>query len=203
MSQTNQMPIITISREYGAGGRSIAKGLSEKLGIPWYDRDFVKYTAKLSGYSEEDIFEEGEELKESSHFLDSILNSMASYTSSHDAIFKAQKEAILELAQKEPCILVGRCSNRILREAKIPSFDIFLHADKEVRIQRCKDKANDQVDNLKKYVEKRDELRDNYYHTYTGGRMGESHDYTISLDTGVISYDQCIEILSSLIKTIY
>lgn len=201
MATDNKKRIITISREYGAGGRTIAKGLSEKLGIPWYDRDFVKYTAKLSGYSEEDIFEEGEELKESAHFLDKILNGMVSYTSSHDAIYQAQKEAIYELA-KEPCILVGRCANKILKEADIPSFDIFLHADKSVRIKRCIEKAQGTIRDMKKYVEKKDELRENYYHTYTGGKLNMAHDYTICLDTGVFDYDTCIDILAKMISEI-
>ncbi len=192
-------PIITISREYGAGGRTIAKGLSEKLGIPWYDRDFVKYTAEVSGYSEEDIFEEGEELTERTKFLDSILNNMSAYTSSHDAIFQAQKEAILELA-KQPCILVGRCSNKILQDAGIASFDIFLHADKKVRIQRCVEKAQDKVKNIEKYVERKDELRRSYYKKYTGNEISEAQDYTVCIDTGMIDYDTCIEVLAAMIN---
>ena len=67
-------PVITISREYGAGGRSVAKGLSEKLGIPWYDNDFVKLTAEQSGFSEETIKNEGEEISSLSRALDSVLN---------------------------------------------------------------------------------------------------------------------------------
>lgn len=192
--------IVTVSREYGAGGRTIAKGLSEKLGIPWYDRDFVKYTAQASGYSEEDIFEEGEELTDSARFLDTILNNMSAYTSSHDAIFQAQKEAILALS-KESCILVGRCANKILQEAGIKSFDIFLHADKAVRIQRCIDKAQDSVKNMEKYVDRKDELRRNYYRKYTKDEISQAQDYTVCLDTGMVDYDTCIEVLAAMIQS--
>lgn len=195
----NSIPVITISREYGAGGRTIAKGLSEKLGIPWYDRDFVRLTAKISGYSEEEIDEEGEEISESDKFLESILNNINIYTSSHDEIFKAQKEVIMELA-KNPCIIVGRCANMILRDAGIKSFDIFLHADQDIRIERAKNLVSNPKDNLKKYVERRDELRETYYKKYTGGRINESKDYTVCLDTGVVNYDTCIETLVTLIK---
>ncbi len=124
---------------------------------------------------------------------------MSAYTSSHDAIFQAQKEAILEIAQK-PCILVGRCSNKILREAGIPSFDIFLHADKKIRIQRCIDKAQDSVKNMEKYVDKKDELRRNYYKKYTNDNISQAQDYTVCMDTGVIDYDTCIEVLAAMIK---
>lgn len=193
-----KLPIITISREYGAGGRTIAKALSEKLGIPWYDRDFVKYTSKISGISEEDIFEDGEELTDSTKFLDAILNNMAAYTSSHDAIYEAQKEAILELS-KESCILVGRCANQILRDNGIKSFDIFLHADKTIRIQRCLKQPHDKIDNMEKYVERKDELRRNYYKKYTGDAINKAQDYTVCLDTGLVNYETCVDVLTTMI----
>ena len=94
MSDT--MPVITISREFGAGGRTIAKGLSKELGIPWYDRDFVRLTAKMSGYSEEEIEDEGETISDSARFLDSILNNMVAYTSSHDGTERCDGRACEE-----------------------------------------------------------------------------------------------------------
>ena len=196
---SNTMPVITISREYGAGGRSIAKGLSKKLGIPWYDRDFVRLTAKRSGYSEEEITDEGETISDSTRFLNSILNNMAAYTSSHDAIYRAQKEAILELA-KSPCIIVGRCSNKILREAGIPSFDVFLHADPAIRIKRAGALVPENVSNVAKFVEKVDEQRDNYYKLYTGSLRNQAQDYTVCLETGIVDYDSCIEVLAQMIR---
>ena len=196
---SNTMPVITISREYGAGGRSIAKGLSKKLGIPWYDRDFVRLTAKRSGYSEEEITDEGETISDSTRFLNSILNNMAAYTSSHDAIYRAQKEAILELA-RNPCIIVGRCSNKILREAGIPSFDVFLHAAPAIRIKRAGALVPENVSNVEKFVEKVDEQRDNYYKLYTGSLRNQAQDYTVCLDTGSVDYDSCIEVLAQMIR---
>ena len=89
-------PVITISREFGAGGHSIARVVSERLGIPYYDRDFAKQAAARSGYSQEDIDREGENLSRSARLLDNILNNSAGYFSSHDAIYQAQKELILQ-----------------------------------------------------------------------------------------------------------
>lgn len=193
------IPVITISREYAAGGRSIAKGLSEKLGIPWYDGDFVKKTALNSGYSEEEILAEGEELTERQHILDMILNNATDYTSSHDAIFKAQKSVMLDLC-KEPCILVGRCGNVILKEAGIQAFHIFLYADTEIRIERATNLLDKKEIDAKKFVEKCDAHRKNYYKVYTGHQMDSAQDYSICLNTGVIDYDSCIEILVNQIK---
>ena len=123
--------VITISREYGAYGRSVARALSQRLGVEYYDVDFIRMTAKKSGYSEEDVQREGESLSQGSRFINAFLSTSA-YNSSYDEIFLAQKEVILELAKK-PCIMVGRCSNIILREAGVKTFDVFLHADHAFR----------------------------------------------------------------------
>lgn len=195
----HKYPVITISREYCAGGTSIARGISEKLGIPFYHHDFVKETAANSGYSEADIQREGEDLSHAAKLMDGILNSAVSYSSSHDGIFQAQKETILRLAE-EDCIIIGRCSNIILKEAGIPCFNIFLHADMEHRMKRAIELGqNPESSDLKKYVQKRDNLRETYYKTYTGHVLGDYHNYDISLDTGVLGYDTCIEILADLI----
>ena len=106
-------PLITISRQYAAYGRTVAKGLSERLGIPYYDRDFVKKTAESSGYAEEDIIREGEDISKGSRFWNSFLNNATVYSSSYDGIFAAESKVILELSQ-EPCIIVGRSANHVL-----------------------------------------------------------------------------------------
>ncbi len=184
-TENGSVPVITISREYGAGGRTLAKALSRKLDIPWYDKDFVKITAQKSGYSENEINEEGEEISAISRTLNSILNSAAPYTSSHDAIFEAQKKAMLDLAQK-PCILVGRCGNVILREAKVDSFDIFLYASPEIRAERALKIDPGLREEPRKYVEKRDAYRRNYYKAYAKSQMGQAQNYNICVDTGRI-----------------
>lgn len=194
MAKLINCPVITISREYGAGGRSVAKRLSELLGIPWYDKDFVKATVSSSGFSEEDILREGEEMSSRQKFLDSILNSMVSYTSSGDAIFQAQKKEILRLAQ-EPCIIVGRCANIILQQAGIPSFDVFLYADMEFRMKRAAElKENDDMD-LRKYIETRDELRAIYHKHYTKAEIGDYHNYDLVLNAGILGFEKCVDII--------
>ncbi len=190
-------PVITISREFGAGGRSIAKSVSEKLGIPFFDKDFVKQTAAESGYSVEDVEREGEDLSLKSKFLDNILNNAASYQSSHDAIYDAQKDLVLKLAQKD-CILVGRCSNIILQEAGIPSLDVFLYADQDARIEHVKELGLNGEEDAKKCVLKTDSQRATYYKTYTKHTLGDYHDYDLSLDTGVVGYDKCVDLIVEL-----
>ena len=192
-------PVITISREYGALGRTLAKKLSEKLGIPYYDRDFVTKTAEESGYTVEDINREGEDLSPSGKFLDNILNSTVSYSSSHDAIFKAQKKVILELSES-PCIIVGRCADHILREAGVDVFCIYLYASVKSRLAHAKELGEYGHMNLEKYIEKRDKLRKTYYKQYTGCEMGNANNYTICFDTGRISTAACADAVLGILS---
>ncbi len=193
-------PVITISREYGAGGRSIARGLEEKLGIPFYDRDFVKKTSEASGYSEEDIRKDGEQVNRAERFVTNLLNPVT-YESASDGIYKAQKQVIMELS-KEPCIIIGRCANTILKEAGVPVFRIFLYSDKESRLKRAAELAENGTMDLKKYLAKRDDRRACYYKTYTGHTFGDYHDCDISLNTGTLGYEKCIDILVDAIRNI-
>ncbi len=192
-------PVITISREYAAYGRTIAKGLSERLGIPFYDRDFVKETAKQSGYSEEDIKREGESMSRGSKFMNTLLNNASSYKSSYDAIFQAQKEVILNLA-KEPCIIVGRCADHVLREAGANTFDVFLFADMEHRIEHAKELEENKGADVKKVIAKIDSARSTYYKQYTGKEMGYYKNYNICLDTGKVGVEKCIDLLCEILN---
>lgn len=192
-------PVITISREFGAGGHSIAKVLSERLGIPYYDKDFVKETASRSGYSEEDIEREGENLSRSARLLDNFLGNSMNYSSSHDAIFRAQKELVLHLAQQD-CILIGRCSNLILREAGIPSLDVFLHADVDFRTEHVRRLGLSGKEDPRKYLNKIDDMRETYFKTYTKHNLGTYRDYDLCLDTGTLGFDACIDIIEKLAR---
>lgn len=197
-----QYPVITISREFCAYGRTVAKALSDELGIPFYDRDFVKKTVEESGYAEEDVQKEGESMSSGSKFMNTFLNGAMSYRSSYDAIFAAQKTVILNLS-KSPCIIVGRCANSILQKAEIPSFDIFLYADMQHRMQRAKELGYEKEDkNLERLVSKYDKRRRVYYREYTGTEMGDCANYNICLDTGTIGPEKSAQILADLIRSL-
>ena len=189
--------VITISREYGAYGRSVAKALSKRLGIEYYDVDFVRMTAKKSGYSEEDVSREGESLSAKTRFINTFLSTSA-YNSSYDEIFLAQKEVILDLAKK-PCIMVGRCSNIILREAGVKTFDVFLHADHAFRREHALELNEYGKADVDKYIERCDHWRKTYYRAYTGHEMGNYHDYFFFFDVGRIGVEKTLELLVDLI----
>ena len=199
MSEEKELPVITISRTYAAYGRTVAQELSKRLGIPVYDKDFVKETATKSGYSEEDIAREGEQMSRISKFMNSLLNNATVYTSSYDGIFRAQKEVVLDLAQKS-CIIVGRCAEHILTEAGIPCFRVFLYADDQTRLKRAAELDENNGMEPKKVLVKRDQLRNTYYKHYTGKEMGISENYDISINTGKIGLEKTIEILCDILQ---
>lgn len=191
--------IITIGREFGAGGRTVAKKLSEILDIPWYNKDFTKITAEDSGYSVEEIEDEGETISDFDRFLDNFLNNSAAYVSSRDAIFEAQRNTILKLAEKD-CIIIGRCADYILKKAGIESFSVFLYADEAKKTQRAMELLECDEKKAAKYVEKIDHMRDNYYKRYTGNQLGNYHNYDLLIDTGRIGKANSADIILSAMK---
>lgn len=191
--------VITINRQYGALGRTLASILSDRLGIKYYDKDFVLKTAEESGYDVDIVRREGEELSRSGQFLDNFLNSTVSYKSSHDEIFRAEKEVILKLAES-PCIIVGRCANHVLKEAGIPALSVYLTASLERRMARAKELAENGDTPLDKYVEAREKMRRIFYKQYTGRDMEDASNYTLCFDVGHIDLTICADIMEKLYR---
>ena len=100
---------------------------------------------------------------------------------------------------KKPCIIVGRCGGFILQQAGIPSFNVFLYADKDVRIKRAGELEENRGQNPKKALEKHDSLRETYYRQYTHHELGDYHSYDICLNTGEIGPERCAEIIASIV----
>ena len=199
--QKDKIMVITINREYGAGGRTVAKALSEALGVPWYDRDFVKLTAEKSGYTEEEVSENSEELSRSTDLMNRIFSN-ASYTSAQDSVFAAQRRVMIEMASS-PCIIVGRDSNFIYRDAGIPSFDIFLHADMDYKVSRAEEIGDYGTTDPKKYVEERTVKRQNHYKHYTKRTFGDCHDYDICIDISRLGTEETCSMLAALLKDVF
>lgn len=193
------IPVITINREYGACGRSLAVMLSEKLGIPYYDKEFVKKTVTESGYDKEDVEREGEEISEASDVINKLFNTTVSYKSSYDSIFDAEKKVILEYA-KSPCIMIGRCADRILAEAGIDRVSIYMHAPLETRLKRALELKEYGDTDPVKFVEKVDSGRRNYYKKYTGAEINDAANYTFCFDVSKVSVSFCADTVINLIK---
>ena len=191
--------VITISRQFGTGGRTIGKAVAKRLGIPYYDKELVDAVAKESGFSHEFIEEIGEYASVTSSFLFNIAVSahpmgLVDSMSVSDKLYVCQTNVIKDLAEKGPCVIVGRCSDYILKE-RPNTLHIFIHADMEHRKERILEKYGETNQPAEKRLKDKDQKRKVYYKHYTNQNWGEADNYDICLDAGALGIDKCIDII--------
>lgn len=194
--------VITISREYGAGGHSIGCQVAERLGIPFYDKDIVRETAKASGFDPELIKSEEEDIQKADSIFKTICAVSSNYyNDTQDAIHDVQKAIIQRLAMQGSCVILGRCADEILREAGIESLNVFIHADdvhRAVRVSEMIGSSN--ATEIQKLMAKKDNGRHTYYNRYTGKKWGDSRNYHMTLDSGMLGYETCIQLIVEAAK---
>lgn len=186
--------IITISREYGAGGHSIARRVAQELGIEIYDRDIIRNTALDSGLDTDVIEREEEEISRTNAFLRMI--TPAAYVDRREAIHEIERKVILMLAAKGPCVLLGRCADAILNEANVDSLNVFVYADelhRAIRVSQLIDSKN--PNDIQKLMKRTDAARRSYYQQFTGRRWGDYRNYNLMLDSGLLGYDACVKLI--------
>ena len=189
--------VITISREYGAGGHSIGQRVAQELGIPFYDRDIVRETVKASGFDLDLVEEEGEDISKAT----SIFKSICAFTSSNyqdpqDAIHDVQQAVVLRFAQEGPCVILGRCADAILRDTEVETLNVFIHADeihRAIRVGEMLETTN--ATEIQRVLAKKDSSRRNYYNRYTGNKWGLISNYHLALDSGILGYDTCVKLI--------
>ena len=195
--------VITISREYGAGGHTIGKQVAQELGIELYDRDIVRETARASGYAAETVQEEEEEVSRGSAILNSILSNSVHFPNTQDAIHEVQQAVILQYAKAGPCVILGRCADEVLRSSGIPCLNVFIHASEIHRAERMKAETGiTDATELQRLITRKDHLRSNYYSHYTGRQWGDSHNYHLTLDSGVLGDELCARIIIAAAREI-
>ena len=175
--------IITIAREYGSAGRIIAKKVSEKLGIQYYDNEIIDMVAKELGYDIEMIRKNAEEKTSSFMYsLATTANSLPLY----DQVFITQSKVIRHIAQKGSCIIVNGIADYVLEDYD-HVLKVFIHAPLESRIKRVQYDYQEKHDQYKKYVLSKDKKRSTYYHYYTTNKWGQikNFDLTLNSDLGI------------------
>ncbi|MDO4332804.1 MAG: cytidylate kinase-like family protein [Eubacteriales bacterium] len=189
--------IITISREFGSGGRTVGREVAAKLGIPCYDHELIDKIAEESGFTREYIAERGEYASHGS-WLASALSDRDYYGhSNQDELWKFQRKVILELAEKGPCVIVGRCADYILKD-KQDCLSVFIHSDLEKRAQRIVEQYGERPETPQKRLKDKDKRRAAYYQFYTERKWGAVQNYDITLNSGSLGIEKCVEILASL-----
>lgn len=190
------MKIITISREFGAGGHSIGTKVANELGIELYDRDIIRETARVTDTDYAQIQKAEEGVSRTETLIRRITPISYEYK---DYLFNAQKEVILDIARKGACVIIGRCAEVILREAGIDALHVFLYADEEHRaawVRQHFDMEN-RAEAIK-FMHRQDRGRKAYYDIYTDAHFGDPHNYDLMLDSGSLGYDTCAELIIAL-----
>ena len=194
--------IITVGRQYGSGGRYVARLLAEKLNIPFYDKELLTEVSKDSGICRE-LLEQNDE-KNTRSFLFSMMSGTAPMGDSgamymdmpmNHRIFLAQFDTIRRIASQGPCVIVGRCADYVLRDQE-NVLNVFIKADKDERIRRMVEYYG--VDPLKaeEQLKKADKQRASYYNYYATGVWGDVNNYDLCVDTGALGISGAVELIA-------
>ena len=199
--------VITIARQYGSGGRTVARMLSEKLGIDYYDKDLLRMVSEESGISA-DLFAKTDESIKSLSFLKRIIGEIrggellspdhSSYTSPEN-LFNYQAEIIKKLADQESCVIVGRCADYILRDRE-NVISCFVHAPMPYLLEQASHFQSLDRKNLQKYIEKSDAEKKAYYAYHTGHEWSDAHNYDLCLDSSRLGFEKTAEAIIAYAK---
>ena len=190
--------IITIGREFGSGGRTIGREVAKKLGIPCYDQELIEKMAEESGFTREYVEKESENASLGS-WAASALGMDGSYTAptNQDRLWAVQSRIIREIAEKESCVIVGRCADVIL-EDKADLLRVFIHADFDARAKRIVEKYGETEIPTEKRLRDKDKRRALYYQFYTDRKWGDIENYDIILNSSALGLERCVDIIASL-----
>ena len=187
--------VITISREFGSGGRTIGQAVAAQLNIPCYDSELLQQIAEKSGFNQQYIQEAGEYAP--GGFLASAFSHQTSGPNNADYLWKIQYQLITELAEKGPCVIVGRCADYILRD-KADCLRVFIHADMDFRTQRIVNVYGQREQSPEQRLREKDKRRAAYHRFYTDMKWGHAQNYDLTLNSGTLGIDRCVEIIKSL-----
>ncbi len=191
--------VITIARQYGSGGRTIGQMLSEELAIPYYDKELLKKASEDSGIHERLFAGADEKLKNSpllritkKVYQGQLIPPESGGFTSMENLFNYQAKVIKELAEEESCIIIGRCADYVLRDYD-NVLSVFVHAPEAYCIEQAKAKLSMPDKEIRKYIQKTDKERAEYYKHYTGREWTDARNYDLCLDSSKLGMQKCIE----------
>ena len=197
--------LVTISREYGSGGRIIGAILAEKLGVPMYDKEIIDMAVEQSGLSREII--ETAELRARNNFS-YTLSSTFSFSegigtdtmSMNDKLFLTQFDVIAQIGNLGEGVIVGRCADYVLRDLKDVT-NVFVHARMDDRIERCINVYGDERDKVKEKIKSYDKARRNYYNYHTSQKWGAYSNYNLAINTSYITDEKAADLIVEFMNT--
>ena len=200
--------VITIARSYGSGGKTLGKLLADKMGINCYDREIIRMASDSSGINEELFGRVDEKLKKSPLFGivrsnpykgNGVIPPESSNFVSDDNLFNYQAQVIKELAEKESCIIIGRCADYVLKDN--PNvIRLYLYAPLEDCVKRVMAQNSITEKETIKKIETIDKYRSDYYKYYTGKEWNDARNYDFCLNTTSMSYEKLIQVVENIIS---
>ncbi len=207
MSNISDNFTLTLGRQFGSGGRKIARKVADMLGIEFYDKNLIAIAAKESGLSE-NLFD-GIDEKPTNSLLYSLVMGLQSDRSSSfyrygdilnsDTIFRIQSQVIEDLVSDKSCVVVGRCSDYVLRNKK-NVLNIFIHADEEFKLERVMRIYKQNEKEALETMKKTDKKRSNYYNFYTNQEWGNALNYHLSLNSAALGIDDSAKLICDFVK---
>lgn len=191
------LPVVTISRQYGSGGREIGQKLAEQLGVPFYDNELIERAAASSAIDRK-FFEDSENGGVHSltrHLSESVRRDLIV----EDKVFLCQSQVIRRLANEGPCVIVGRCADYVLKDRK-NVISAFIYADMGFRAYRVTHVYREAEEKSQEHIQKIDKKREQYYDFYSGQKFGDAANYDVCLDSGALGVDLCVEILKEIYR---
>ncbi len=193
--------VITITRQYGSGGREIGEQLAKKLGIEFYDNKLLELASESSGIHK-NHFEENDE-KRTNSFLYLLSTTYGQGgVPFDDTLFFAQLNTIQKVASEQPCVIMGRCSDYALRDFQ-DVINIFITAPFETRVRRAIQVYGIDEKHAENYVKRIDKQRISYYNYYTDKRWGQPQNYQLCLDSSVLGIDKSVDFIHAFVKLYY
>ena len=191
--------VITISRQFGSGGRTIGKELSEKLGIPCYDRELIEKIAEETGYANDYIQQEAEYAPGTGGFAYSFLGRGTDGLANADRIWFAQRKVILELASKGSCVIVGRCADYLLKD-RTECLNVFVYASKEYRAERIVRLYGESSIFPERRLAENDKKRKLNYKYFTEQEWGKTENYHLCIDSGYWGIQGAVNMIMTALK---
>ena len=197
--------VITIARQYGSGGKTIGAMLARDLGINCYSREILKMASEESGINERLFGQADERVKIASWFKvlkkpyeGELLPPESSGFVSDENLFNYQAKVIKDLAEKESCVIVGRCADFVLKD--YPNvMSVFIHADKDFCMERSLERNSMTRPEMERFIEKTDKYRGDFYRYYTGHQW-DARNYDLCLNSGKLGFEKCVEAIKGYMK---
>ena len=169
--------VITIARQYGSGGRTVGKMLAEKLGVSFYDKQIIQMASDESGI---DVKLFGQ-VEEGSSVKASLFNKTG-----------YQAKIATDLAEKESCVIVGRCVNYVFKD-RPNTLRVFVHAPWEFRVEKSREKISGSDEEIEKFLRRDDKRKQDYYRKFAGGDWSDATNYDLCLNAGKLGFEKCVD----------